>query len=85
MSGSFFIALLVSRYLRCEYDIERVNKIYVNVNMFYFIVYSYFSYVNQVIREGRSSMWVKQVENIFLLFLLSKRKCNSFLCHQIYN
>jgi hypothetical protein len=26
----------------------------------------------------------KQVENMFFLFLLNERKCNSFLCHQIY-
>jgi hypothetical protein len=54
-----FIALLVSGFFRCEYDIQRTNEIKPMLDVFFQCAQLFLSYVNQVRREGWSSMWAK--------------------------
>jgi hypothetical protein len=87
MYFSFFIALLVSGYLMCEYDIQRTNEIYVNLDVLFQCAVISLILIKSKEKEVVVCELNKQVENIFLLFLLSKRKhvihffVNKFITH----
>jgi hypothetical protein len=87
MYFSFFIALLVLGYLMCEYDIQRTNKIYVNLDVLFQCAVISLILIKSKEKEVVICELNKQVENIFLLFLLSKRKhvihffVNKFIPH----